>query len=74
VLQWQLLCQYKKRSVENRTDNDPSICGLRYGGSSSAKDDGRPFNIVLDSIFDTNSVMKIPKVTIPVRARVEVND
>jgi len=33
-----------------------------------------PFNIVFDSIKEISKVIRIPNKTIPVRARVEVND
>ena len=36
-------------------------CGFLYGGNSNANDEGIPFKIVFDSIFDTNNVRKIPK-------------
>ena len=36
------------------------ICGRRYGGSSNAKEDGKPFNIVFDNILDTNNVIIMP--------------
>lgn len=39
------------------------ICGVLYGGSSKVKDDGSPFNIVFESIFETNNVNKIPNKT-----------
>lgn len=39
------------------------ICGVLYGGSSNVKDEGSPFNIVLDNIFETNKVSKIPNKT-----------
>lgn len=32
------------------------ICGRRYGGSSSMNEDGMPFIIVEDNIFDTTSI------------------
>jgi len=35
-------------------------CGLRYGDSSSAKDEGIPFNMVLDRTLDINSVTEMP--------------
>lgn len=38
-------------------------CGLRYGGSSSVKDDGTPFKIVTESAFDTIKVMATPSRT-----------
>ena len=37
------------------------IWGFLYGGSSNVKEEGIPFNIVLDSILDTINVKKIPK-------------
>ena len=50
------------------------ICGFLYGGSSSTKDEGIPFKMVLDNIFDINSVSKIPKIIIHNTASVAVND
>lgn len=39
------------------------ICGLRYGGSSRINDDGMPFIIVEDNIFDTMSItVKLTKI------------
>lgn len=37
-------------------------CGLRYGGSSNINDDGIPFNIVFDSIFEIIRLANIPKI------------
>jgi len=37
------------------------IWGFRYGGSSRAKEEGSPFNIVLDRSFETSNVITIPK-------------
>ena len=48
------------------------ICGFLYGGSSSTKDDGIPFKIVLDNIFDIISVSNIPKTIIKSTANVEI--
>ena len=42
------------------------IWGVRYGGSSKVNDDGSPFNMVLDNIFDINNVSKIPSKTISI--------
>ena len=39
------------------------IFGFLYGGSSNINDEGIPFSIVFESIFDTRSVNIIPKST-----------
>lgn len=49
------------------------ICGFLYGGSSNIKDEGRPFNIVLDSILDMIKVKKIPINIIPSTTIVDMN-
>ena len=49
------------------------ICGVLYGGSSKVKDDGSPFNIVLDSIFETNNVNKIPNKTTSITTTAATN-
>ncbi len=36
------------------------ICGFLYGGSSSTNEDGIPFNIVFDNIFDIIKANIIP--------------
>lgn len=46
----------KVLSKMERTITFP-IWGLRYGGSSNVKEDGVPFKMVLDKIFDVNSVI-----------------
>lgn len=45
--------------------------GFLYGGSSSMKDDGRPFNIVFESILETMKVRHIPKIITKTTAKVE---
>ena len=47
------------------------ILGFLKGGISSMNDDGNPFNIVFDSIFDTIKVMIIDKIINPVNSNVE---
>ena len=37
------------------------ICGLRYGGSSSVNDDGKPLRSVAERNFETKSVTITPK-------------
>ena len=37
-------------------------CGFLYGGSSSTNDDGIPFNIVLDNIFEIIRLARIPNI------------
>lgn len=37
------------------------ICGLRYGGSSSVKEDGKPLKIVAESNLETKRVTTTPK-------------
>ena len=49
------------------------ICGVLYGGSSNVKDEGSPFNIVLDSIFETNNVNKIPNKTTSITTTAATN-
>ncbi len=46
-------------------------CGILYGGISSVKEEGIPFNKVEDSNFVTISVMKMPNITTAVNKRVE---
>ena len=36
------------------------ICGFLYGGSSKTKDEGTPLSTVLERIFETTRVRKIP--------------
>lgn len=43
------------------------ICGFRYGGSSSVKEEGTPFNTVADRIFEIRSVMSTPRTMTPAR-------
>ena len=38
------------------------ICGLRYGGSSKVNEDGIPFRIVFDKIFETAKVIRTPRI------------
>ena len=40
------------------------ICGLRYGGSSSAKDDGIPFSKVEESTLEVRRVAMMPSMMI----------
>ena len=49
------------------------ICGVLYGGNSNVKDEGSPFNIVLDSIFETNNVNKIPNKTTSITTTAATN-
>ena len=59
----------KTNSVLSNIDRIITLpnCGFLYGGSSSVKKDGKPFNIVLDRIFDTIKVIISPKIIIPER-------
>ncbi len=61
------------RSRIERTITLP-ICGLRYGGSSSVKDEGIPFKIVTDKSFEMKKVISIPKTMTPVSINVETKD
>ena len=45
--------------------------GLLYGGSSKIKEEGIPFKIVLDNIFDVINVKIIPKSITKITASVE---
>ena len=45
------------------------ICGLRNGGNSNIKEDGIPFNTVLDSPLDTIKVIIIPNKIIAVNMK-----
>lgn len=51
-----------------------SIFGFLYGGSSRVNDDGSPFKIVNESIFDISSVIKIEKIIRPSRVRADSVD
>lgn len=48
--------------------------GFLYGDNSSTNDDGTPFNIVFESILDTNSVKNIPKSITKITASVDTSD
>ena len=50
------------------------ICGFRYGGSSSVNEDGRPFKIVVDSIFDTARVIKTPITIVTNKVKAAIAD
>ncbi len=56
----------KVSSKMERTMTFP-ICGFRYGGSSSVKEEGTPFNTVADKIFEIRSVMSTPSTMTPAR-------
>ncbi len=64
----------KTKSVLSKTDRAITllICGFLNGGSSSEKDDGTPFKHVFVRIFDTKSVMKIPKQITAVKIKVDI--
>lgn len=47
-------------------------CGFLYGGNSSTNDDGIPFNIVFDRIFDIISVSSIPNSITRITERVDI--
>ena len=49
-------------------------CGLRYGGSSKVKEEGTPFNMVLDNKRDTRKVMNTPNKMTAVSKSVEAID
>ena len=38
------------------------ICGFLYGGSSRVNEDGMPFKIVMDNIFETTNVINMPTI------------
>ena len=63
-------------SVLSKTDLTITfpICGFLYGGSSKANDEGMPFNIVFDKIFETNRVVKTPSIIVQVNKNVENKD
>ena len=48
------------------------INGLRYGGNSKVKEEGNPFRIVIDNIFDITRVIIIPNITTPVMVMAEI--
>ena len=50
------------------------ICGFLYGGNSKTNDDGIPFKIVFDKIFDVTSVSNIPSKIIAKTAIVDEID
>ena len=49
------------------------ICGVLYGGNSKENDDGSPFNIVFDNIFDINSVSRMPSKTTSITTKAATN-
>ena len=49
-------------------------CGFLYGGSSSTNDDGIPFNIVFDSIFEIIRLANIPKIITATTISVDKKD
>ena len=49
-------------------------CGFLYGGSSSTNDDGIPFNIVFDNIFEIIRLAMIPKIITVTTISVDKND
>ena len=60
-------------SNSERTSIFP-ICGRLYGGSSRAKEEGYPFKIVLESIFDTNKVINMPNMIKLVNIAVDITE
>ena len=60
---------YSVLSKMERTSIFPT-CGFLYGGSSKTNDDGIPFNIVFDNIFDINNVKIIPNMITPITVNV----
>ena len=53
-----------------RTNIFPN-CGFLYGGNSNTIDDGIPFNIVFDNIFDIINVKNIPNIITIITASVD---
>ena len=53
-----------------RTNIFPN-CGFLYGGNSNIIDDGIPFKIVLDKIFDIINVKNIPNIITTTTANVD---
>ena len=53
-----------------RTNIFPN-CGFLYGGNSKTIEDGIPFNIVFDNIFDITSVKNIPNIITTITANVD---
>lgn len=49
------------------------ICGRLNGGNSKVKDDGNPFRIVIDNIFDMSKVITTPNIIIAVRKTADIN-
>ncbi len=49
-------------------------CGFLYGGNSNTKEDGIPFNIVLDKILDITKVIIIPRIITNMTAIVDTID
>lgn len=66
----------KTKRVLSRSDltNTFPICGFLYGGSSKINDEGTPFRIVLDKIFEIKSVKNIPSKITKITANVDMTD
>ena len=60
----------RTKSVRSNTDRTSTfpICGFRYGGSSSVKEDGTPLSRISDSSFVTANVMPTPSTIAAVRS------